>query len=128
MRSERMTRRDFVEAVGASAGVAAIATAPGIAANVSANEKIRLGLIGAGSRGNQLLDSFLAQSDVDLVAVADVDDRHAGETADRIKKEKGTAPTTSRDYRPILDRKDVDAVVIATPDHWHALPSIQAAL
>ena len=85
-------------------------------------------MIGAGSRGNQLLDSFLPQPEVELVAVADVDDRHAGETAERIKKAKGNTPQTSRDYRAMLDSKEIDAVIIATPDHWHALPAIQAVL
>ena len=94
----------------------------------SANEKIRLGLIGAGSRGNQLLDSFLNEPDVEIIAVADVDDHHAGETAERIKKAKGNAPDTARDYRAMLDRKDLDGVIIATPDHWHALPAIHAVL
>ena len=54
----------------------------------AANDKIRLGLIGAGSRGNQLLDTFLKQPEVDIVAVADVDDKHAAETAERDQEEK----------------------------------------
>ena len=66
--------------------------------------------------------------DVELIAIADVDDRHAGETAERVKKAKGNTPDTARDYRPMLDRKDIDAVIIATPDHWHALPAIQAVM
>ncbi len=92
MATDRITRRDFVEAVGISAGAATLLGAPAIAGAWSANEKIRLGLIGAGSRGNQLLDSFLTQPDVEIVAVADVDDHHAGETAERIKKEQGQRP------------------------------------
>ncbi len=128
MATDGITRRGFVEAVGISAGASTLLGAPAIAAGGSANEKIRLVLIGAGSRGNQLLDSFLKQPDIEIVGVVDVDDRHAGETADRIKKEKGNTPDTARDYRGMLDRKDVDAVIIATPDHWHALPAIQAVL
>src|SRR5262249_49099417 len=93
-----------------------------------ANDRFRLGLIGAGSRGNQLLDSFFKHGDMEIVAVADVDDRHTGETVERIKKEKGNAAQGVRDYRALLDRKDVDGVIIATPDHWHALPSIQAVM
>jgi predicted dehydrogenase len=127
MASDRFTRRDFVEAVGISAGAAGLLGSAGSVA-ASPNDKIRLGLIGAGSRGNQLLDSFLKESDIEIIAVADVDDRHAGETAERVKKEKNNLPQTARDYRFMLDRKDLDAVIIATPDHWHALPSIQAVL
>ena len=109
--------------MGVSAGsVALAAPRPGSAA-VAANDKIRLGLIGAGSRGNQLLDTFLARPDVDFVAVADVDDRHAARDRRRGSRRRGaTSPATSRDYRAMLDAKDLDAVVIATPDHWHALP------
>ena len=99
-----------------------------IGKSAPASEKIRLGIIGAGSRGGQLLDSFLPQADVELVAIADVDDRHASETAERVKKAKGNTPDTARDYRPMLDRKEIDAVIIATPDHWHALPAIQAVM
>jgi predicted dehydrogenase len=128
MATDRITRRDFVETVGISAGAATLLGAPGLSSASSANEKVRLALIGAGSRGNQLLDSFLPVKEVEIVAVVDVDDRHAGETAERIKKAKGTLPPTARDYRAMLDRKDVDAVIIATPDHWHALPAIHAVL
>jgi predicted dehydrogenase len=125
MASDRITRRGFVGAVGATAGALAAASAPRPA--FSAAETVRLGLIGAGSRGNQLLSEFLKRSNVEWVAVADVDDRHAEETAERIAKEKGNKkPETMRDYRKMLDRKDLDAVVIATPDHWHAQPTIEA--
>lgn len=126
--SDQFTRRGFVGTAGA-VGAASAFAAPAIGRASSAAGRKRLGIIGAGSRGNQLLDDFLKQEDVDLVAVADVDDRHAGETADRIKNvKKGERPHASRDYREMLDRKDLDAVIIATPDHWHALPTIHAVL
>jgi predicted dehydrogenase len=128
MSSDGITRRDFVESVGVSAGAASILGAPAILKAGSANDRIRLGIIGAGSRGGQLLDSFLPQQDVELVAIADVDDHHAGETADRVKKSKGNTPDTARDYRAMLDRRDLDGVIIATPDHWHALPAIHAVM
>jgi predicted dehydrogenase len=128
MSSEGMTRRGFVGAVGGSAGAASLLAAPAILKGAPASEKIRLGLIGAGSRGGQLLDSFLPEKDTEIVAIADVDDHHAGETAERVKKAKGNMPETARDYRSMLDRKDLDAVIIATPDHWHALPTIHAIL
>jgi len=109
-------------------GSAALLAAGATSAAVAANDKVRLGLIGAGSRGNQLLDTFLKLPEVELVAVADVDDRHASETAEKIKTQKGNTPSTARDYHAMLDRKDLDAVIIATPDHWHALPAIEAVL
>ncbi len=128
MTTDGITRRGFVEAVGAAAGASTLLGAPAIAAGAAPSEKVRLVLIGAGSRGNQLLDSFLPRSEADIVGVVDVDDQHAGKTADRVKRAKGHTPDSARDYRAMLDRKDVDGVIIATPDHWHALPAIQAVL
>jgi predicted dehydrogenase len=123
MASDRITRRGFVGALGAAA-----VAARGASAAVAANEKPRLGLIGAGSRGNQLLDTFFGREprDFEFVAVADVDDKHAGETAEKVEKKQGSKPKTMRDYRGMLEMKDLDAVVIATPDHWHAIPTIHA--
>src|SRR5271165_4509763 len=126
MTTDPMTRREFVEVAGITAGASALLGAPAIASGAPASEKVRLILIGAGSRGNQLLDSFLPRPEVEIVGVVDVDDHHAGETADRVKKAKKNTPDKARDYRAMLDRKDVDGVIIATPDHWHALPAIQA--
>jgi predicted dehydrogenase len=116
-----------VGALGAGGAVLLGGTTPAAAAG--ANDKVRLGLIGAGSRGNQLLDTFLDQKDAQVVSVCDVDDKHAQETAEKIKKRAGgETPKTSREYREMLDDKNVDAVIIATPDHWHALPAIQAVM
>jgi predicted dehydrogenase len=128
MSSDGISRRGFVGAVGATAGASSLLAAPAILSGAPPSEKIRLVLIGAGSRGNQLLDSFLPQKDVEIVGIVDVDDHHAGETAERVKKANNNTPDKGRDYRPLLDRKDVDGVIIATPDHWHALPAIQAVL
>ena len=127
MADDRITRRGFVGTVGATAGAAAVlgATRPAPAA-IGANDRIRLGIIGAGGRGKDLMNTFLAAPEVDFVAVADVDDRHAAEAADKVEGARKARPWTGRDYRELLDRKDVDAVVIATPDHWHAHPTIHA--
>ena len=121
-----LTRRGFVGAAGAASAL--LATGRRASAVVGANDKARLALIGAGSRGNQLLDTFLKESDCEIVSVVDVDDRHASETAEKVKKARGNDPKTGRDYRATLDDKDVDAVIIATPDHWHALPAIHAVM
>ena len=124
MGANQFSRREFVGAVG---GAAALMATPSAKA-VGANERVRLGLIGAGSRGNQLLDAFLPLKDAEVVAVCDVDDTHAGKTADRVKGVSGRAPATSREYRAMLDDKNVDAILIATPDHWHAIPAIHAVM
>jgi predicted dehydrogenase len=126
MGTNQFSRREFVGAVGGAAAL--MATSAPASRAAGANERVRLGLIGAGSRGNQLLDTFLPQKDAEIVAVCDVDDNHAGKTAERVKGVSGRAPASARDYRAMLDDKNVDAVIIATPDHWHALPAVQAVM
>jgi predicted dehydrogenase len=87
-----------------------------------ANDRIRLGFIGVGNRGDQVLDGFLQHKDCEVVAVCDIFAPYTEFAA----KKAGTNPKQTRDYREVLDRKDVDAVVIGTPDHWHALMAIEA--
>jgi predicted dehydrogenase len=105
---------------------AAIATAALSAASASrvfgANERVRVGFIGVGNRGDRVLDGFLAQPDVQVVAIADL---HAP-YLDFAAKKIGGAPARYADYRKLLDHDGLDAVVISTPDHWHALQMIQA--
>ncbi len=123
MSTGHVSRREFV---GATAGAAAVL---GSGRSVlGANDKVRLALIGAGNRGNDVMKAFLANKEVEFVAAADVDERHATETAAKMKEARGVDAKAVKDYRELLDRKDVDAVVIATPDHWHALPAIHAVM
>jgi len=101
-----------------------MAGAAGVAQSrvLGANDRIRVALIGCGDRGTALWKRFLAQPDVQPVAVCDVYQPHLQRAAEM-------APSGLRreeDFRRILDLKDVDAVIVATPDHWHALPTILA--
>ena len=124
-----LSRREFVGAISATAAAAGLHGFPHPAiARANAADTVRLGLIGSGSRGNQLLDLFLPKEQSQFVAICDVDDKHLAETSDKIAKAKGAAPKTCRDYREVLDDRSIDAVVIATPDHWHALPAIHACM
>ena len=125
MADVHLNRRGFVGA-SAAAGTAALIAPKRASAVLGANDKIRIAIIGSGSRGNQVLGEFLKRTDVEFVAVCDVNDRHATGTAERINKAKGNSPKTDRDYRKFLNDKDVNAVLIATPDHWHAIPTIHA--
>ncbi|MCX6606072.1 MAG: Gfo/Idh/MocA family oxidoreductase, partial [Acidobacteria bacterium] len=77
---------------------------------------IRLALIGAGGMGTGDVEDALRSGEAQLTAVADI---YQGRL-DRAKERWGSQVYTSRDYREVLARKDVDAVIVATPDHWHA--------
>ena len=116
----RITRRDFTKT--ATAGVAAAATALSAGRVLGANDRVRLGFVGLGNRGDQVLSAFLEHKDADVVAVCDIHPPYL----DFASKKVGTNPEFFRDYRKLLDRKDLDAIVIATPDHWHALQTVDA--
>ena len=114
------TRRHFLKSSGA--GVLAATALSAQESKVAANDKIRFALIGGGGMGNADVRSALAAGGTELVAVADVYDGrliHA-------KEMYGNQIFTTRDYREILARKDVDAIIIATPDHWHSRISVDA--
>lgn len=120
-------RRKFLKQGGVIlAGTAALGLTSRAQQTPGANEKIIIGLIGPGGMGTNLLKSFAAQNDVEIAYVCDVDsDRmnKAAQTAEDISKRR---PKTVNDLRRVLDDKSVDAVVIATPDHWHAPATILA--
>ena len=106
----------------ALAGLPAILPGTRSALGASAADRIVLGAIGVGGRGSGLLGMALGRDDVSVAAVSDVDRNHL----DAAVRATGGSAEGFGDYRKILDRKDVDAVVIATPDHWHAVASIDA--
>jgi len=110
-------RRVFTQTVACAAAAAAFST--GVQ---GANDRIRLGFIGLGNRGDQVLDAFLKQPDAEVVAVCDLDQSYL----DFASKKAGTRPQQYKDYRRLLDQKNLDAVVISTPDHWHALQTVHA--
>ncbi len=120
--TNRSTRRQFLKTT--SVAAATIATPLILPKNVfGANERIVTGHIGVGRQGSGLLGRFMGIATA--AAVCDVDTGHAAKAAGRVEKANGKCEVFG-DYRKLLERKDVDAVVIATPDHWHALPTIDA--
>jgi len=121
----RRSRRDFLKRIAAGTAAAPIVlrAQPGDARQtVAANDRIRFALIGVGIRGQQDARSALHAPGVELVAAADVYD---GRLA-LAKELWGTQVFTTRDYREVLARRDVDAVIIATPDHWHMPIAVDA--
>lgn len=114
-----LTRRDFTKTL----VFAGATTALGATRVLGANDRIRLGFIGLGNRGDQVLDAFLQHSDAQVVAICDMYQPYLDFAAKKI----GTEPKQFKDYRQLLELSEVDAVVISTPDHWHALQTIHAA-
>jgi len=93
---------------------------------LGANERIRVGLIGCGGMGRGDLRTFFRNQEVQCPVVCDVDDAMIANAVKTVKQHRGTTPETVKDFRRIMDRKDVDVCLVATPDHWHALPTIHA--
>jgi predicted dehydrogenase len=120
MKKQTLTRRTFTKAWAASAAVGL--TAAQATQVLGANERIRLGFIGVANRGMQLVAAFLENSDVEITALCDVSQSALTRAQGRV----GGKPFATGDFRKLIDRRDVDAVVIATPDHWHALQTIAA--
>src|SRR5262249_30070817 len=100
-------------------------TASGYSRVLGANDRVTVGFIGVGNRGDQLLDAFLAHQDIRVAALCDVYEAYLPAAAGKVRI-AGKPPARLKDYRKLLELKDVDAVVIATPDHWHALQFIDA--
>ncbi len=90
---------------------------------VSANEKITVGLVGCGGMGFYNMEDFKRSPYVKMAAVCDVDSRRLAEGA---QKAGGAGIAQYKDYRHMIDRKDIDVIICATPDHWHALVMIAA--
>src|SRR3954451_6339609 len=117
------SRREFLKASAAALTVAA--TRPLFGAGVQgANDRVRMAIIGTGNRGGRVFDSFCRQKDCQFVAVAEVN---------KARLDQWMTPSRQTfkldvvgDHRRILDRKDVDAVLIATPDHWHSQQMVDA--
>ncbi|SFP07589.1 Predicted dehydrogenase [Chitinophaga sp. YR627] len=126
------SRRKFLRDLG---GTAALLGAGSLAAfgkeqvhllkpgtRISANDKIRIGCIGMGIMGFGDVETALKVPGVEFVAAADLYTGHL----DKVKEVYGKDIFTTRDYRELLNRKDIDAVIVATPDHWHDTISIDA--
>ena len=115
-----MLRRNFLRTSAAAVGWTALS----YSRVLGANDRVSLGFIGLGNRGDQVLDAFLEHGDSQIDALCDLRrdymDYHYERTAQRGER------TRYQDFRKLLERKGLDATVICTPDHWHAIMTIQA--
>ena len=120
-----ITRREFLESSAGTTLAAGIAsTCPSRV--LGANDRIVVGLMGAGGRGTQLLEWFAARPDVEVVYIADPDQSRSEACAGKIVKITGKRPVLTQDFRRMLGDRNVNAIINATPDHWHALGTILA--
>ena len=122
--SDEINRRGFIRraGIGTFAALGASAVATNSAQWVAASDRVRVALIGAGRQGTGDMRAFADQPDVEVVAVCDV----YKPNLDKGLHAAGDKAKAHKDFREVLDRKDVDAVIVGTPDHWHALPAVLA--
>ncbi len=119
------TRRRFLQksaalGLGLTAGVSARA--------FSANDKISVACIGVRGRGNSVMHSFAAEPDCEITHICDVREPIRNQRGAEMKQKTGRMPKLVNDYRTLLDDKSVDVFMVATPDHWHALLTIDGCL
>ena len=143
--TKNTSRREFIAKTGIAAAGVVLGTPTLSAASynriMGANDKIRTGFIGIGNRGSQLLNLFMTQPDLEVAALCDiyepyllrdrskVDPRYLKDRPGQVPKMGEPFPVTParyNDYRKLLENKSIDAVCIATPDHWHAIQTIDA--
>lgn len=122
MDSFKMSRRDFHKSAAFSVAGLAMPPGPQTQRIMGANERLSVGLIGAGGMGQADLRDFLHTGQVNCVAIADPYEPNLDAA---VTLTNGVAERY-KDFRQLLDRKDIDAVIIATPDHWHAIPMLMA--
>ena len=113
-----VTRRAFM--LGAASG------APALLTGTSPNETVTVAMMGFRGRGRQLLHGFAEHSDVRVKTICDIDRRLFDEAVSSVAARQGSEPGVETDFRRLLDDPDIDAVVMGTPTHWHAIPTILA--
>ncbi len=122
-----LNRRDFLKQTSLfAAGVAALAATPFNIARAGANDRVRVGIIGCNGRGMNHITALQVVPNVEIACVCDVDTRAMDKGVAAAAKKQATKPKGVRDLRRVLDDPSVDAVSIATPDHWHAPATILA--
>jgi predicted dehydrogenase len=121
-----MNRRHFLRT--SSSALAALVTARYVPAAFGAEQPLRVGLIGTGWYGKSSLLRLLQVAPAEVVCLCDVDSRMVTEAAELVaqRQKSGRKPRTDWDFRRVIAEKDVDVMMVSTPDHWHAVPAIEA--
>lgn len=123
-----MDRRTFLQSSAVAAAVSATALSIEPARKAAASERLQAGVVGAGGRALGLINTFARNAEIDVVAIADVDSRRMPRAVETVHKIQKSKPWTTGDFRKIIDDPKIDVLVVGTPDHWHALPTIHACL
>jgi predicted dehydrogenase len=116
-------RREFIKG---SLGILAASTVFPKRKSIAANEKIIIGVMGLGGRGTYLAERFASRPDAEVVYLCDPDTRRFGRARNVVEEAQDKQPKMVQDFRRILEDDGVDALINATPDHWHALGTILA--
>lgn len=119
-------RREFVKNSSLIATTGAIVSQLGSSAKAVASERVRVGIVGAGGRAMSLIQSFSANKQVEVVGIADLDANRLPAGLEAAAKLQGSKPRGESDFRKLIDDQSIDALVVGTPDHWHAIPTILA--
>ncbi|MFO1022187.1 MAG: Gfo/Idh/MocA family oxidoreductase [Planctomycetales bacterium] len=124
---DQPSRRHFLQSsIGFAATASTLASLHAAEPQAPASERIRVGCVGVQGRANFLTQAFAKRGDVEMVAVCDLDQSNLAKGLEAISKITGKTPAVAQDYRRLIDRNDIDVVVVGTPDHWHAIPTILA--
>jgi len=119
-------RRTFIKQSATVAAAVSIFPTLMNAGCVGANDRVVVGVIGCNGQGFEDLKSFLKQPNVVCAAMCDVDQNVLNKRAAEVEKLTGKKPVLYADFRKLLEQKDIDAVIVGTPDHWHCIPMIYA--
>ena len=123
-----ITRRKFLKrSISTAAGSLALSSCPGLISNVrGANNQVRVAVAGIRSRGGAHIKQFHGLPGVKVVAICDADRKVLGDWQKRFKKNYNASVKGYLDIRRLLEQKDIDALVIAAPNHWHSLMTVYA--
>src|SRR6266853_219614 len=128
--TSKISRRRFLAATGTALSLPTFipGSALGLNGSTAPSQRITMGMVGCGNMGSGNTQSFLSLKDCQVIAMCDVDKRHLQRLAGVINKKYANQDCKSYgDYRELMARNDIDAVMLAVPDHWHALIAVEAA-